>query len=308
MKKILFIINPISGVGKQKIVENLIDKVLDLQQFTYDISYTQYAKHAIEISIEAAPKYDVLVAVGGDGTANEISHGLIGTDTHLAIIPTGSGNGLARSLKIPLNIEKAIENINSFNSNTIDTATINDKIFVNVAGIGFDAKISHRFATYGKRGLWSYVKLTLDEFFNYRSKKYKLIIDGRVRKKKAFLISFANSSQFGNNAYIAPKAIIDDGFIDVSLMKKFPLLAAPIVGFRLFDKKVDSSRYVDTFRGKHIMIRRKKAIKAHIDGEPVVFGSDIFIKVQPLSLKVLTGSDFKPSIKEVTDDNSDFGR
>lgn len=302
MKKILFIINPISGVGKQRIVENLIDKVLDLQQFTYEIAYTEYAKHAIEISSEFAPKFDVLVAVGGDGTVNEISHGLIGTNTHLAIIPTGSGNGLARSLKIPLNVEKAIENINKYNSHTIDSATINDKIFVNVAGIGFDAKISHRFASYGKRGLWSYVKLTLNEFFNYSPKKYKLIIDGRVIKKKAFLISFANSSQFGNNAYIAPKALVDDGFIDISLMKKFPLLAAPVVGFKLFDKKVDSSRYVDSFRGKHIMIRRKKAIKAHIDGEPVVFGNDIFIKVQPLSLKVLAGSEFTSSFIEQGED------
>jgi diacylglycerol kinase (ATP) len=287
-KKILFIINPISGVGKQKIVESLIPKYLDTTVFDYEIAYTERPRHAKDLSANAASeKIDIVVAVGGDGTVNEVSQGLIGTETAMAIIPAGSGNGLALYLNIPLNFEKAIANINKLALRQIDTVRINDRQFVNVAGVGFDAHISHEFAAYGKRGFVSYLKIILKEFFTYKPKKYRLIINGKEKKKRSFLITFANSSQWGNNAHIAPNALIDDGYLDICFMKKFPLIVAPFIGLRMFRKTLDKSKYIKIIRAQSVEVFRKKPIEAHLDGEPVNFGLHLMIDVVPKSLWVV---------------------
>ncbi len=290
MKKILFIINPISGVGRQKLIEKHINKSLDTEKFSFEIAYTQYAKHAIEISKQAiVDLYDVVVAVGGDGTVNEVSQGLIDSSTALAIIPTGSGNGLARFLKIPLAIDKAMQTINNCTIKEIDTIRINDTNFVNMAGVGFDGHISHKFAKHGKRGVFPYFKLVVKEFAKYKSKKYTITIDGEKQKKRAFVISFANSSEYGFDAHIAPDALIDDGWIDVCFIDEFPIQAAPALGLRLFTKKMDRAKYSNIVRAKKITIRRKKSIKGHIDGEPMKFGKKVTIKIKPKSLRVITG-------------------
>ncbi len=286
-KNIFFIINPISGVGRQKTIEKLIDTSLNKNLFTPEIKYTEAPKHAIELSKQAANKYDVVVAVGGDGSINEVSRGLINTNTALAILPTGSGNGLARYLKIPLNLKKAVQIINNFNIKEIDTVNINEQKFVSIAGIGFDAHISYKFADYGKRGFVSYVKLVINEFRKYKAQKYHLTIDGNQYEKNAFLISFANSSQFGNNANISPKAKIDDGLIDICFLKKFPVVAAPCLGFRLFNKTIDKSKYIEIIQGKEIKITYPQPLIAHIDGEPVEFQNELNIKINPLSLKII---------------------
>ncbi|MBE9468270.1 MAG: diacylglycerol kinase family lipid kinase [Bacteroidetes bacterium] len=287
MKRILFIINPVSGVGKQKIVEKRIKKYLDTTKFSYEIKYTKEAKHAIKISTEAANKFDIVVAVGGDGSVNEVCKGLINSNSALAIIPTGSGNGLARYLNIPLKIDKAIELINQTTIKKIDTAEINNEKFVNVAGIGFDAHVSHIFANYGKRGPLPYVKIAAEEFPKYRAQKYKISIDGKSVYRKAFLISFANSSQFGNNAYISPEAKIDDGLIDVCIFKNFPIVESPRLAVMLFDKRLDKSKYMEIVKGREITITHENSIIAHIDGEPVSFGKEINVKIIPQSLNVI---------------------
>ena len=287
MKKILFIINPVSGVGKQKLVEKSIKKYLDTSKFTYEVKYTKEAKHAIDISTEAAGKFDIITAVGGDGSVNEVSKGLVNTNSVLAIIPTGSGNGLARYLNIPLKMDKAIQLINLFNIKKIDTAEINNEKFVNVAGIGFDAHVSHIFANYGKRGPLPYVKIAAEEFPKYKAKKYKITIDGKTFYRKAFLISFANSSQFGNNAYISPDAKIDDGLIDVCIFKNFPIVESPRLAVMLFDKRLDKSKYMEIIKGREITIMHENPIIAHIDGEPVSFGNEVNVKIKPQSLNVI---------------------
>ncbi|RLD61836.1 MAG: diacylglycerol kinase family lipid kinase [Bacteroidetes bacterium] len=290
MKKIFFIINPVSGVGKQKIVEKNIDKYLDKKKFAYEIKYTEKAKHAIKISSEAAGKFDIVTAVGGDGSVNEVCKGLINSSSALAIIPTGSGNGLARYLNIPLKIDKAIKLINQTYIKKIDTAEINNEKFVNVAGIGFDAHVSHIFANYGKRGPLPYVKIAAEEFPNYRAQKYRILIDDKLIYRKAFLISFANSSQFGNNAYISPEAKIDDGLIDVCIFKNFPIVESPRLAVMLFDKRLDKSKYMEIIKGKEITITHENSIIAHIDGEPVSFGKEIKVKINPQSLNVIASN------------------
>ena len=290
-KKIQFIINPISGVGKQKTVEQLVSSLLDHEQFDVSIVYTQHAKHAIELSALAAKeKIDIVVAVGGDGSVNEVGRSLINTSTALAVIPAGSGNGLARHMNIPLNIEKAIRLLNNYQIKEIDTVTINDEVFIGTAGIGFDAHIGWKFSEYGKRGFMSYIKLTFNEFFKYAPSQYELWIDDEKIETEAFLITFANSSQYGNNAYIAPNAVIDDGYMRVMIMQKFPLASSLGVGYKLFNKKLANSKFVKEYKAKHIKISNPES-KMHIDGEPVRSDKQLDIRVVPKSLKIVCSNE-----------------
>jgi len=234
----------------------------------------------------AADQFDIVVAVGGDGSVNETAAGLIGTQTAMAIIPTGSGNGLARHLGIPLNLKKALEVINAGYETVIDSVQLNEHIFVNVAGIGFDAHIGWEFAKFGKRGFSSYLKIISREFPRYKAQDVELIIDGKSSIKKAFLISFANGSQWGNNAYIAPAADCRDGLIDIAILKDFNLLSAISIGYRLFKKTIHKSAALETIKAKEVIVRQPGTI-AHIDGEPIETGNELRIKVNPLSLRII---------------------
>ena len=286
-KKICFIVNPISGVGRQKVIEKLIDESLNRLLFDYEIAYTKAAKHATELAREAAARgFDIVVAVGGDGSVNETARGLIGTATAMAVIPAGSGNGMARQLKIPLNLKKAIAVINAGKETAIDTMLFNEETFVNVAGVGFDAHIVWEFAKFGKRGFSSYIKLVLREFPRYKAENYELIVDGKVLPKTAFLISFANGSQWGNNAYIAPGATMNDGHMDIAILKEFSLLSTVAIAYRLFRKTLPDSSFLEIIRCKEAFLKQKNTV-AHIDGEPLEIGNEVLIKIHPLSLKVI---------------------
>lgn len=286
-KKICFIINPISGVGRQKVIEKLIDEHLDRSLFEYEINYTKAAQHASELAKNAALRnIDIVAAVGGDGSVNETAKGLINSASAMAIIPAGSGNGLARHLNIPLNMKKAMQVINTGKIMPIDSMQMNDEIFVNVAGIGFDAHIGWEFAKFGKRGFSSYIKVIMREFPRYKAQDFKLTIDGSTRIKKAYLISFANGSQWGNNAYIAPAADISDGQMDIAILKDFGFMNALAIGYRLFKKTLDRSPHLEVIKTKEVIVKQSGTI-AHIDGEPIEIGNELRIKVNPLSLKVV---------------------
>lgn len=286
-KKILFVINPKSGVGKQKKVELLIDKYLDKNVFLSEIVYTQYAGHAKEICEIRKNEFEIICLVGGDGTINEGASSLINSNTALAIIPTGSGNGLARHLKISLKPEYAIKQLNNLNFKLIDACKINEQYFFNVAGIGFDGLIAHKFANFGKRGFSSYLKIVLKEFSRYKDQEYNLKIDGKAIISKAFMISLANSSQFGNNVIIAPKAFIDDGLLNVIVLRKFPILVAPLLALRLFTKSIHKSSFVTNYSCKKLEINCSEKILSHIDGEPSKIDFPVNIEVLHKVLKVL---------------------
>jgi diacylglycerol kinase (ATP) len=221
---ILFIINPISG-GKDKLkIPGLIDANLDRSKFNANYSFTEYIGHASEIAEEAASKnFDIIVAVGGDGTINEIGTKVMQQNKILGILPFGSGNGLSRFLKIPMNTTQAIKVINDCKVRVIDTAKFNDKCFFNMAGMGFDAHISSVFAGNKSRGLSGYLKLGFKEMLDYKPQTYHIHIDGKEYIRKAFVVSVANSSQYGNNAHIAPNASITDGLLDVCIIKEFTI-------------------------------------------------------------------------------------
>ncbi|MDR0971506.1 MAG: diacylglycerol kinase family lipid kinase [Bacteroidales bacterium] len=290
MKKesILFIINPISGVGKQKSVEQAIDKILDLSLFDYEVIYTEYAHHATLISYQAAIKgVDIVVAVGGDGSINDCVRGLINTNVTLGIIPAGSGNGLARTLNIPLKIEDAIELLNKGKRIAIDTMKINNKIYASIAGIGFDALIASEFRKTKTRGFNKYMQLILQHYPFYEEKKYRIEYDEGVLETSALFICFANSTQFGFNTIVAPSAKVDDGYIQVSVVKKVPIIMLPWTVQLLFFKNFDKSVYVNTFKTKKVKVINNDSLLVNLDGESLEMEKELNISVNHKSLNVI---------------------
>ena len=286
---ILFIINPISG-GKDKLkIPGLIDANLDRSKFNANYSFTEYIGHASEIAEEAASKnFDIIVAVGGDGTINEIGTKVMQQNKILGILPFGSGNGLSRFLKIPMNTTQAIKVINDCKVRVIDTARFNDKCFFNMAGMGFDAHISSVFAGNKSRGLSGYLKLGFKEMINYKPQTYHIYIDGKEYIRKAFVVSVANSSQYGNNAHIEPHASITDGLLDVCIIKEFPIYKIPVLAYHMLNASADQSNMVEIIQGREIRIQRMSNDAIHIDGEPFFMGKEINVSIVPLSLNIIT--------------------
>jgi YegS/Rv2252/BmrU family lipid kinase len=287
-KTISFIINPISGGINKDTFPTLIHKHIDKNKFDIEIHFTKSAHHNQELAEAAVRnKKDIIVAVGGDGTINHVAKFVTGSSSIFGMIPMGSGNGLARHLNISLNHTLALKTINNLKTVKIDTGKANDLFFINVAGAGFDAHVSGMFATASTRGFMSYAKITLNEFAQYKPHEYTLVIDGKPINEKAFIVCVANGSQYGNNAFIAPNADLTDGIFEVSLIKPFRKRAMPFLGLDLFRKKFNDSKFVSTYRGKHIIIKRPKAEVVNIDGEPVMMDKDLTIEISPSSLNVI---------------------
>jgi len=286
--KILFIINPISGTGKQKSVDALIDKHIDRDKFEYSIVYTKTGGDATKISKEAiGENFNIIVAVGGDGSINEIAKSIVNTNVSLGIIPTGSGNGLANHLHIPIKLIPAIEVINRNKTTNIDTASINKNLFVSIAGMGFDGLISKKYANVNKRGFWPYFRLVTEEFQKYKPKTYKIFIDGKKIMVDALMINFANTDQFGYNTSIAPEAKINDGMIDVAILQKPPLIKIPYLVHLLYHKKIHHSKFMQLIKAKEVVVFQKKKRVVNVDGEAIKLGKRIKVRIKPASLKII---------------------
>ncbi len=291
-KRTLIIINPISGTRNKDFVVNLIDRHLSQEEFDYGIVYTEGPGHATELAKAAADDgFDLVIAAGGDGTVHETAVGLIHSHTALGIIPVGSGNGLGRHLHIPTHVAKAIKLLSDCASTKIDVCTANGHPFFNVAGVGYDAKIARKFAKLPTRGFKSYISSVLKEWRSYKPKKYKLITNDLEIKKRAFLISIANGSQFGNNAWIAPNAKLNDGLMDICILKEFNVLAVPMLAYQLFNKAIDESAYTESLKTDSLIIKQKSK-RAHLDGEPYKLGKTIEFKVLPKALNIFAPKDF----------------
>ncbi len=291
-KSIVFILNPVSGSHGKEDVPGIIDETLDKDIFDCQIRLTEYAGHAAEIARECvAENIDVVVAVGGDGTVNEVARSLAHSDTALGIIPCGSGNGLARHLCIPMDIRKAIGIINRCKIEPLDYGIINDMPFFCTCGMGFDAFISLKFAEAGKRGPITYVENVLKEGLKYKPETYEVEDETGAKKYKAFLIACANASQYGNNAYIAPKATMTDGLMDVIIMEPFDVFDAPQISLDLLNKTLNKNSKIKTFRAKRIHIHRSKPGAIHYDGDPIMTGSDIDVHIEEKGIKIVINPD-----------------
>ena len=297
MKNIAFIINPVSGSketqnAKRKLPK-LIMQTLDSKQWLPNIVFTERAGHAAELAYQYARMgFDAVVAVGGDGTVNEVAQGLRGTQTALGILPMGSGNGFARHLNIPIRVNKAIEMLNHSEPISVDYGLANGKLFVSTCGTGFDALIADHFAGSNKRGFATYLQNVLKDVFSYQPQTYHLVGDGIDVTHKAFMITFANANQFGYEAMIAPKASVQDGQMDIMLMSSHAVLGSASLALRLFAGSIDDSHFMDTIRAKEITLERESVAPFHIDGDPVEMEKDIHIKIVPDGLRVLVEKRF----------------
>ena len=287
-KKAVFVINLNSGTSSKAAIPGLIENTIDKEKFDYEIVVTQYAGHASEIASRAKDEgKDIVVAVGGDGTVNEVARAIVHSGTALGIIPCGSGNGLARHLLLPMNVKKAIEVLNECEIRALDYGIINGYPFFCTCGMGFDAFVSQKFAEAGKRGPITYVENVLREGLKYQPETYILQDENGTIKYKAFLISCANASQYGNNAYIAPQASMSDGLMDVIIMEPFDVFEAPQISIDMFNKTLDKSSKIKTFKCRKLHIHRSKPGAIHYDGDPAMTGEDIDVELVPNGINIV---------------------
>ena len=292
MRNIAFIVNPISGTKAKSRVAKLIRELLDTQQFAPTVVVTEYAGHATQLAQQFAMQdYSAVVAVGGDGTVNEVACALIGTNTALGIIPNGSGNGFARHLDISTRMNRAIEILNSSEVINVDYGLVNDIPFFSTFGVGFDAVVAHDFAD-SNRGFKGYVQSIFKDLFQYKPETYHLAGEGFDIDSKAFLINFANAGQWGYDAYIAPKASVQDGLLDVAIVTEFPMTAAPGLALSLFTKDIDENLHMNTIRTKQMTLTRNSEGPAHIDGTPTTLPAQLHVRIVEDGLKVLVKKRF----------------
>ena len=288
-----------------------IARCIDPDKFDVVVRFTQHASHATLLTEEAIKEgFYGVIAVGGDGTINEVAAALRDSSTALGIIPCGSGNGLARHLGIPMNVEKALEIINLDNIESLDYCTANDRPFFCTCGVGFDAHVSQKFAEAKKRGPLSYIQKTLVEYLKYRCKTYSIEMNDRVVTEKAFVIACGNASQYGNNAFITPRASMHDGLIDVTVIHPFTPLDTAVLGVLLFTRHIDQDTNINTFRTSELTIHRPKPDVMHIDGEPIMMDADIHIKCHKAGIKIFLpvgdGDEKKSLLKPIENGFWDF--
>lgn len=286
-QKILFVVNPISGAKKKLPIEQLIGTYLDKSLFDSEVYFTTSRGDAIVRSKKAVVDgFNIVVAVGGDGTINEVAQGLLGSNVALAVIPRGSGNGFANYFKIPHNPIGALNVINKTRLRCIDVGKLNEKLFLSVAGLGFDARVSTAFDAFGKRGLMSYMYISLREYFSYNPKAYRIEADGEQINTTAFLLTAANSTQYGNNALVAPNALIDDGLLDLVILKPTSAFNALLISLRMFNGTLHKSSFCKVIRIKEAKIFHED-FEAQIDGEPIHVEKETTIKIFPSALNVI---------------------
>jgi YegS/Rv2252/BmrU family lipid kinase len=286
--KALFIINPKAGVKKKMDIPAFIgehfpagiEKEIVLWKDPNDFE-------SIRQRIVSGG-FTVAVAVGGDGTVNQVAAALNNTGIALGILPFGSGNGLARSIGVSMNIKKALLQIANGTVRKIDSGTINGIPFFCTSGTGFDAHIGHLFAGSTKRGFLTYCRIIFRELSSYQPKEYEISIDGKELKQTAFLLTFANAGQYGNDFYIAPGALLDDGLLQVIVVRPFNFFVAPFIVWKVFRRKAENSKYIRTYAGKNIIVKVKGGAAIHFDGEPVTTDKDIEVKVVPATLNVIS--------------------
>jgi YegS/Rv2252/BmrU family lipid kinase len=292
-RKLLFIVNPNAG---KKISEKLIDIIRKEfpQNIYYQIVIWKDKDHFKEVlDILHSRDYTDAIAVGGDGTVNQVAKSIIGTDIALGIVPAGSGNGLARTLGLSMNVEEVIKQIAEGKQVKIDHGTVNNIPFFCTSGIGFDAHIGNLFATSKKRGLQSYVKITFRELLRYRSKEYTLKFNDQEIKRKAYLITVANAGQYGNDFYIAPQAKLSDGKFHVVILKPFTFFSVFWVLIHVLRGKANESSNIETYVTDQLTITRSEKGPIHFDGEPEMQKEQIIYQCFHQSLKVIVGEKFQ---------------
>lgn len=288
--KIAFIINPHSGTTQKKALPALIEQRIDAYKFEVTTVFTEYAGHGKELAAKFAEEgFDAVIACGGDGTINEIASSLTETKAAFGIVPFGSGNGLARHLHIPLKPTEALDVINAYQLQPLDYGIVNDHKFFCTSGTGFDAQIAWDFAQQPTRGLMTYLKLILKEYWSYEPETYVIEADGKTYERKAFVVTFANASQYGNEGYIAPLAKTYDGLMDISILKPFRWYNIPKITYQLLTRKLYKNDLLEEIQVKSATLKRKHKGPFHFDGDPIEFGETVTARIVSNALQVIAG-------------------
>ncbi len=299
MPSALMLINPISGTRNKTEICKIAKSRLAHAGIDLKVVKTEYKGHGAELAKDAAANgMDIVIAVGGDGTINEVASVLMHTETSLGIIPCGSGNGLARTLGISMDFDKAINTIANFKPYAIDCGIVDGRPFFCTFGVGFDAAVTDKFSSGKRRGKMQYVRSALLEYLNFAPDHYAMEIDGEIYTEQAFLIAVCNASQYGNNAYIAPRASLSDGLLDVTVIRNGTVFDQAIAGIDLLSGNIDNNRIIDTFKAHKVKIMRLKNGPAQIDGEPLTLGRKICIHCEKSCLKVLSDGT-EPEIRPI---------
>ncbi len=284
---VVFIINPISGKGNGLKLATQIPAILDAKLFDVSIEISENRGHAQLLAIEAVEaNTDIIVAVGGDGTINEIASALVDSSTKLCIIPSGSGNGIARHLRIPQDPTKAMAVLKTGETSRVDVMYFGNKFCLGIAGIGFDALVSKKFDESPVRGLGSYVRIVLKEMFSYQPTAIQIQTEHQKISEQAMLVCFANGSQYGNNAIIAPGASMQDEKIMIGVVKKMRFLRWIGFVYALFTGKLKNSDFVQYYHAKKVEFQQPSEI-AHVDGEPIEIGKRNSIHIKNKAISVL---------------------
>lgn len=283
--KALFILNPYAGIPPVKFI---ISKELDRRKHELSCFKSLSIDESGTLIKKNIEKYEVFVAAGGDGTVHTVAGELIGTEKLLGVLPIGSGNGFARELGFKTQIKSLLRDIEKRESLNIDVIEINNSLCLNVAGVGLDSFVAHSFNKLKTRGLWSYVGVTIVNFFKLRPFHASVTIAGeQVFSGKLFVLTIANTRQFGNRAFIAPEAVPNDGKMDIVLIEPFPKVLFPVFIYRLFAKNINKSKYVRYIKtGDEVSIRTDET-RFHIDGEPLTLSGEAVVRIRPGALKVL---------------------
>lgn len=287
-RRIVFIVNPKAGVNMQKRIRDSVDQNLNHRRFEYGIWHTEGPGHGADLARKAlAEDYDIVVAVGGDGSINEVGSALIGTKATLGIVPAGSGNGLATHLGYGRNLDQAVRKLNLAETKVIDCGLLNGRPFFNVAGIGFDGLVSNLMRKQGKRGLLPYFLKSVEAGLTYTSRNCSIELDHRTIEEKCFVVAVANGPMYGYNVQIAPDAELDDGLFNVVILKDAPrwqyfaALPATLNG-HLYDES-----FVEHFQSASITIRCPGKNHVHLDGEGMIIEGDLQFEMKPRALNIL---------------------
>lgn len=288
VKKLLFIVNKYSGTGYQPELEGKIISACKTSGIECTIQFTSGPGHATHLAADGSKNsFDSVIAVGGDGTVNEVAQGLVHTTTPMGILPKGSGNGLARHLGISMKIDQALEQILTGSIIQMDTFKLNDRLSVNVSGIGFDGHVANLFSTGTTRGLWGYAKLVTLEFFKFKEFETALTIDGKPLRTSQFMMAIANSAQYGNNAWVAPEASVTDQKLQLASIKKIPLYRGLTFGLDMFTRGLKTGKSYQSFSFQKATIKTNEPVAFHIDGEPCGHANHFEIELLPHSLRMI---------------------
>lgn len=302
-KRVMLIINPISGVNAKDGLVQMVADSMAAVGLKVDTRYTVGPGDATRLArLATSGGYEAVLAAGGDGTVNEVAIALCGSRVPLGIIPTGSGNGLARHIGIPVDPRLSLKIIEEWNVADCDYGSANDRPFFCTFGVGFDAAVSHRFARQRRRGRLSYIRSAISEYVSYHPQTYTISANGSIVTEEAFLVAVCNASQYGNNAYIAPEASIIDGLLDITVVHAGNHVDTAVVGVDLMTGYINRNTMIRTFRAPAAVIYRASAGQAHIDGEPVMMDDIIDVRCHAASLRIFVPSKhtrFQPIITPV---------